>query len=60
LDLRFWILVEEKKSGENMFFLQGWRPFGFAQDMLGAINFLEVVVLNILGSSGFPVRKYSP
>ena len=24
-----------------------WRPFDFAQDMLGAIDFLEVVVLNI-------------
>jgi hypothetical protein len=24
-----------------------WRPFGFAQDMLGAINFLVVVVYNI-------------
>jgi len=27
--------------------LRPWRPFDFAQDMLGAINFLEVVLFNI-------------
>ena len=25
-----------------------WRPFDLAQDMLGARNFLEVILLNIL------------
>jgi hypothetical protein len=25
--------------------LRAWRPFAFAQDMLGAINFLKVVLL---------------
>jgi hypothetical protein len=24
-----------------------WRPFGFAQDMLGAKNFLDLVLFNI-------------
>ena len=27
--------------------LRSWRPFDFAQDMLGAIKFVEVVLLNI-------------
>ena len=27
--------------------LRAWRPFGFAQDMLGAINFLKLVLLSI-------------
>jgi hypothetical protein len=27
--------------------LRAWRPFGFAQDKLGAINFLEFVLFNI-------------
>ncbi len=38
------------KFGEigNYFSLRSWRPFGFAQDRLGAKNFVEVVLLNIL------------
>jgi len=33
---------------EKYFSLRSWRPFGFAQDRLGAKNFVEVVLLNIL------------
>jgi hypothetical protein len=38
------------KFGEigKYFSLRSWRPFGFAQDRLGAKNFVEVVLLNIL------------
>jgi hypothetical protein len=38
------------KFGEigKYFSLLSWRPFGFAQDRLGAKNFVEVVLLNIL------------
>jgi len=37
------------KFGEigKEFSLRSWRPFGFAQDRLGAKIFLEVVLLNI-------------
>jgi hypothetical protein len=35
--------------------LRAWRPFGKAQDMLGAINFLKGVLLNIS-----KVKNYSP
>ena len=30
-----------------IFSLRAWRPFDLAQDMLGAINFLKVVLSNI-------------
>jgi len=45
--------AEDAKFGEmgKYFSLLSWRPFGFAQDRLGAKNFVEVVLLNIL-----PVR----
>jgi hypothetical protein len=32
---------------ENISSLRSWRPFGFAQDMLGARKLLEVVLSNI-------------
>ncbi len=37
------------KFGEigKFFSLRSWRPFGFAQDRLGAINFVEVILSNI-------------
>ena len=36
------------KFGEikKLFFFAPWRPFDFAQDMLGAINFLELDLFN--------------
>src|SRR3989337_176197 len=35
--------------------LRAWRSFGFAKDMLGAINFLEVVL-----SNSWKVRIFYP
>jgi hypothetical protein len=32
--------------------LRAWRPFDFAQDMLGAINFLAIRVLGIVCGMG--------
>jgi hypothetical protein len=42
--------AKDAKFGEivKYFSLRSWRPFGFALDRLGAKNFVEVVLLNIL------------
>jgi len=42
--------AKDAKFGEigKYLSLRSWRPFGFAQDRLGAKNFVEVVLLNIL------------
>jgi len=42
--------AKHAKFGEigKYFSLRSWRPFGFAQDRLGAKNFVEVLLLNIL------------
>jgi hypothetical protein len=42
--------AKDAKFGEigKYFSLRSWRPFGFAQDRLGAKNLVEVVLLNIL------------
>jgi hypothetical protein len=39
--------AKRAKFGEIFLPLRSWRPFDFAQDMLGAINLLEVVLFNI-------------
>jgi len=49
-DVRIFHGAKDAKFGEigKYFSLRSWRPFGFAQDRLGAKNFVEVVLLNIL------------
>ena len=41
--------AKDAKFGEmeRYFSLRSWHPFDLAQDMLGAINFVKVVLLNI-------------
>jgi hypothetical protein len=39
--------------------LRAWRPFDFAQDTLGSINFLKVVLSNISKVSAYYIRSHS-
>jgi hypothetical protein len=39
--------TKRAKFGAIFLPLRPWRPFGFAQDRLGATKFVEVVLLNI-------------
>jgi hypothetical protein len=45
--LGFWVLELFRISIFGFRILFCWRPFDVIHDMLGAINFLEVVLLNI-------------